>query len=220
MKLLLTSGGVTNASIRSSLETLLDRPVAQCRALVIPTAQWGHPMCGPTSVQGLVAAGDRSKHLSGLGWASVGVLELTALSTIDPQRWVSWVREADVLLVDGGDATYLCHWMRESGLAALLPSLPDTVWVGVSAGSMVMTPRIGNRFVEWPSASDDRTLGVVDFAIFPHLDAFPTNTLAHAERWAAEVGVPAYAIDEETAIRVVDGAVEVVSEGTWQRFEA
>ena len=79
MKLLLTSGGVTNASIRSSLETLLDRPVAQCRALVIPTAQWGHPMCGPTSVQGLVAAGDRSPHLAGLGWASLGVLELTAL---------------------------------------------------------------------------------------------------------------------------------------------
>ncbi len=107
-----------------------------------------------------------------------------------------WVREADALLVDGGDATYLCHWMRESGLADLLPSLPDTVWVGVSAGSMVMTPRIGAYFVEWPSAPDDRTLGVVDFSIFPHLDAFPTNTLADAERWAADIGVPAYAIDE------------------------
>ena len=111
--------------------------------------------------------------LSGLGWASLGVLELTALPTIGAERWVPWVREADVLLVDGGDATYLCHWMRESGLADLLPSLPDTVWVGVSAGSMVMTPRIGAYFVEWPSAPDDRTLGVVDFSIFPHLDALP-----------------------------------------------
>jgi dipeptidase E len=175
-------------------------------------------MCGPTSVQGLVAAGDRSRHLSGLGWASVGVLELTALPTIGAQRWRSWVREADVLLVDGGDATYLCHWMRESGLADLLPSLSDTVWVGVSAGSMVMTPCIGNLFVEWPSAPDDRTLGVVDFSIFPHLDAFPTNTMADAKRWATEIGVPAYAIDEQTAIKVVDGAVEVVSEGTWKKF--
>ena len=85
-----------------------------------------------------------SRHFSGLGWASLGVLELTALPTIGAERWVPWVREADVLLVDGGDATYLCHWMRESGLADLLPSLPDTVWVGVSAGSMVMTPRIGD----------------------------------------------------------------------------
>lgn len=220
MKLLLTSGGVTNASIRSALDDVLGKPVADCHALIIPTAQWGHPMCGPTSVQGVVAAGDRSQYLSGLGWASLGVLELTALPSIGPQRWVPWVREADVLLVDGGDATYLCHWMRASGLAALLPSLPDTVWVGVSAGSMVMTPRIGSLFVEWPSAPDDRTLGAVDFSVFPHLEAFPTNTMAHAERWAAEIGVPAYAIDEQTAIKVVDGIVEVVSEGRWKKFEA
>jgi len=218
VKLLLTSGGVTNASIRSALVRLLGKPVAECSALVVPTAQWGHPMCGPTSVHGLVAADPGSRYLSGLGWASLGVLELTALPTIGAERWVPWVRQADVLLVDGGDATYLCHWVRESGLADLLPSLPATVWVGVSAGSMVMTPRIGASFVEWPSAPDDRTLGVVDFSIFPHLDAFPTNTLAHAQRWAADIGGPAYAIDEQTAITVVDGAVEVVSEGRWTQF--
>jgi dipeptidase E len=220
LKLLLTSGGVTNPSIHSALVQLLGKPIAECSALCVPTAQWGHPMCGPTSVRGFVAAEPKPdwQYLSGLGWASLGVLELTALPTIGAERWVPWVREADVLLVDGGDATYLCHWMRESGLADLLPSLPDKVWVGVSAGSMVMTPRIGAYFVEWPSAPDDRTLGVVDFSIFPHLDAFPTNTLAHAERWAAEVGVPAYAIDEQTAIKVVDGSVEVVSEGQWTKF--
>ena len=120
--------------------------------------------------------------------------------------------------MDGGDATYLYHWMRESGLADLLPSLGDKVWVGVSAGSMVMTPRIGSYFVEWPAAPDDRTLGVVDFSIFPHLEAFPGNSLADAQRWAADIGGPAYAIDEQTAIKVVDGSVEVVSEGKWTRF--
>ena len=124
-------------------------------------------------MRGLLAAEPDFRHLRP-GWKSLGVLELTALPTIGEERWVPWVREADVLLVDGGDATYLCHWMRESGLAALLPSLPDMVWVGVSAGSMVMTPRIGENFVEWPSAPDDRTLGLVDFSIFPHLNAFPT----------------------------------------------
>jgi hypothetical protein len=67
------------------------------------------------TVQGLIAAGPTRQNLSGLGWASLGVLELTALPTIGADRWVSWVREADVLLVDGGGATYLCHWMRESG---------------------------------------------------------------------------------------------------------
>jgi dipeptidase E len=218
MKLLLTSGGVTNPSIHAALERLLGKPVAECHALVVPTAQWGHPMCGPGSVQGLVAAGPVWRDSSGLGWASLGVLELTALPTIGAQRWVPWVRAADVLVVDGGDATYLCHWMRESGPADLLPTLPETVWVGVSAGSMVMTPRIGSYFVEWPSAPDDRTLGVVDFSIFPHLNAFPTNTPADAARWAADIDGPAYAIDEQTAIVVDGGSVEVVSEGQWTRF--
>ena len=175
-------------------------------------------MCGPATVRGFIAAGPGFQYMSGLGWASLGVLELTALPTIGSKRWVPWLREADVLLVDGGDATYLCHWMRESGLADLLPSLPDMVWVGVSAGSMVMTPRIGADFVKWPSAPDDRTLGLVDFSIFPHLYAFPTNTMADAERWAADIGIPAYAIDEQTAIKVVNGIVEVVSEGHWKLF--
>jgi dipeptidase E len=217
MKYLLTSAGIKNTSIHTALVDLLGKPIAESTALCIPTAQWGHPMCGPASVRRFVVD-DTPSTMCNLGWKSVGVLELTALPSIGKERWVPWVLDADVLLVDGGDATYLCHWMRQSGLADLLPSLPDTVWVGVSAGSMVMTPRIGAYFVEWPSAPDDRTLGVVDFSIFPHLDAFPTNTLADAEGWAAAIGVPAYAIDEQTAIKVVDGSVEVVSEGHWKRF--
>jgi dipeptidase E len=218
VRLLLTSGGVTNPSIRAALVELLGKPVEESHALVVPTAQWGHPLCGPASVRDVLAAGPGSRHLAGLGWASVGVLELTALASIGRERWVPWVREADVLLVDGGDATYLHHWVRESGLAELLPSLPETVWVGVSAGSMVMTPRIGDLFVEWPSAPDDRTLGVVGFSIFPHLDAFASNTEDAARRWAADLDVPSYAIDEQTAITVVDDVVEVVSEGRWLRL--
>jgi dipeptidase E len=158
--------------------------------------------------------------MTALPWKSLGVLELTALSSIGAERWVPWVRDADALLVDGGDATYLCHWMRLSGLADLLPSLRETVWVGVSAGSMVLTPRIGADFVNWPSAPDDATLGIADFSIFPHLDGFPDNTLADAERWAADIGGPAYAIDDQTAITVTNSTTEVVSEGRWKLFPA
>jgi len=123
--------------------------------------------------------------------------------------------------VNGGDALYLCHWMRQSGLADLLPSLRETVWVGLSAGSMVMTPRIGEDFVQWtPPAGGDGALGVVDFSIFPHVDHpdLPTNTMAAAEQWAGGLSGRAYAIDDQTAIKVVDGAVEVVSEGQWKLF--
>ena len=151
----------------------------------------------------------------------MGVLELTALPSLGEERWVPWIRDADVLLVNGGDALYLCHWMRQSGLADLLPTLHETVWVGFSAGSMVMTPRIGEDFVGWkPPTGDDRTLGVVNFSIFPHVDhpALPENTMAAAEKWAADISGPAYAIDDETAIKVVDGTVDVVSEGHWKLF--
>ena len=156
-----------------------------------------------------------------LGWKSVGVLELTALPSIDRERWVSWVRETDVLLVNGGDALYLCHWMRRSGLADLLPSLHEMVWVGLSAGSMVMTPRIGEDFVQWnPPTGGDKALGLVEFSICPHL-AHGGSAGEHdgfAERWAAEIEGPAYAIDDDTAIRVVDGTIDVVSEGNWRLF--
>jgi dipeptidase E len=220
MKLLLTSGGVTNDSIRDALVELLGKPIADCTALCIPTAEWGHTSCTPYMARKFVL-GEWPGGLCGLGWKDVGLLELTALPTVGEDRWVPWVREADVLLVDGGDATYLCHWMRESGLADLLPTLTDQVWVGLSAGSMVMTPRIGADFVGWkPPTGGDSALGIVDFSIFPHLDheLLPENTMADAERWAAGIPNPAYAIDDQTAIKVTDGTVEVVSEGHWKLF--
>jgi dipeptidase E len=149
------------------------------------------------------------------------VLELTALPSIDEGRWVPWVKETDVLLVNGGDALYLGHWMKQSGIAELLPSLRETIYVGFSAGSMVLTPRIGEDFVGWkPSTGDDSTLGIVNFSIFPHVDHpdLPENTMAEAERWAASIEGPAYAIDDDTAIKVADGNIEVVSEGHWRLF--
>jgi dipeptidase E len=217
MKLLLTSGGVTNDSIRAALVDLLGKPIEEATALCIPTAQWGHPMCGPESVRRFVTD-DSPATMTGLGWRSVGLLELTALPTLARERWEPWVRDADVLLVEGGDARFLAHWVRSSGLVDLFPSLADTVWVGRSAGSMVLTPRIGESFVQWRPEDGDRTLGVVDFSIFPHVGLFPTNTMAAAEEWAAGLGNPAYALDEQSAV-VVDGdRVEVVSEGEWRQF--
>jgi len=221
MKLLLTSAGIRNASIHDALVGLLGKPIAECAALCIPTAGYGHPMGSPGGAWRFIAGQEPRTPMCELGWKSLGVLELTALSSIGDERWAPWVKEADVLLVNGGDALYLCHWMRQSGLAELLPSLRGTVWVGLSGGSMVMTPRIGSDFVEWrPPTGGDSTLGVVDFSIFPHVDHpdLPENTMAAAERWAAEIQGPAYAIDDETAIRVVDGAADVVSEGHWRLF--
>lgn len=220
MKLLLTSAGVKNQSIRNALVELLGKPIAESAGLAIPTAAYGHPAVSPELAMRFIT-GQASTPMCELGWNSVGILELTALPSLDEDRWKTWVLDADVLLVNGGDALYLCHWMRQSGLADFLSSLSEKVWVGLSAGSMVMTPRIGDEFVQWtPPEGDDTALGVVDFSIFPHIDHvdLPENTMADAERWAAGIGGSAYAIDDETAIRVVDGAVDVVSEGHWKLF--
>jgi dipeptidase E len=222
MNLLLTSAGIKNATIHDALVGLLGKPITEASALCIPTAMYGHPWVGPGEKAWQFISGQEPMcPMCELGWKSLGVLELTALPSIDEERWVPLVRETDVLLVAGGDAMYLCHWMRESGLADLLPSLRETVWVGLSGGSMAMTPRIGEAFVGWePPGGGDTALGIVDFSIFPHVDheALPDNSLANAGKWAAGISGPAYAIDDETAIKVTDGAVDVVSEGRWQLF--
>jgi dipeptidase E len=220
MKLLLTSAGIKNASIHKALLDLLGKPVAECRALCIPTASYALPN-GPAMAWNFISGQEPSCPMCELGWQSLGVLELTALPSLDKKLWVPMVQETDVLLVNGGDPLYLSYWMRQSGLADLLPSLHKTVWVGLSAGSMIMAPHIGEDFVGWkPPTGGDETLGLVDFAMFPHLDheELPDNTLANAEKWAASMTAPAYAIDDQTAIKVVDGVVEVITEGHWKLF--
>ena len=218
MKLLLTSAGITNPSIHAALLDLLGKPIDACDALCIPTASYGHPMAGPPRAWNFVAGAEPRCPMTELGWKSVGLLELTALPSLPRDRWLAWVEETDVLLVNGGDALYLAHWMRESSLADLLPSL-GAVWVGLSGGSMVMTPRIGADFKNWdPPGGGDEALGIVDFAIGPHLapDGEPGNSMAELEAWAATMDVPCYAVDDQTAFVWVDGEMEIVSEGTWR----
>ena len=226
MKLLLTSGGIKNASIRAALVELLGKPIAESTALFIPTGIYPFP--GGAGMAWNAVAGNSPSPLGDLGWTSIGLLELTALPTIKRDSWVPMLRETDALLVFGGDVLYLRHWMRVSGLADLLPSLGETVYVGLSAGSIVVTPyncdaEFNLQFV--PEGSDrgenaSAGLGLVDFGLRVHLDregeAFEDSTLAEVEKWAAGIPAPTYAIDDETALKVTDGTVEVVSEGNWK----
>jgi dipeptidase E len=221
MKFLLTSHGIANTTILNALVDLLGKPIAESSALCIPTGVRPFPG-GPSHVFGFIT-GTVGGPMCALGWKSLGVLELTALPSIKKEHWVPAVQEVDALLVWGGSPLYLCYWMRQSGLADLLPSLrPEAVYVGTSGGAMVATPDFGGKTYDdsKPLTGSDNALGLVDFSVFPHLERedMPDTSLANVERWAAGLAVPAYAIDDETAITVVDGAVEVVSEGRWKRF--
>ena len=219
MKFLLTSTGIINTTIHNALVDLLGKPIAESSALCIPTGVQPFPG-GPSHVYRFIT-GSAPSHICRLGWKSLGVLELTALPSIREEIWAAEVQEVDALLVWGGSPLYLCYWMRQSGLADLLPSLrPETVYVGTSGGAMVATPDFGGATYDdsEPLTGSDEALGLVDFSVFPHLERedMPDTTLANIEKWAAGISVPAYAIDDETAITVSDGTVEVVSEGHWK----
>jgi dipeptidase E len=243
VKALLTSGGIKNSSIHDALVDLLGKPIAESNALFIPTAIYPFP--GGPGMAWRAICGKGPSPLADLGWKSLGVLELTALPHIEEDAWVPTVRDADALLVWGGDPLFLADWMRRSGLADLLPTLrSEAVYVGVSAGSIVAAPTFVETYLEPPRGNDgplkseevvfatpqgdvDRLLvagqgtGLVDFAVIPHLE-HPDHadaSLDNAEKWAARIPVPTYAIDDNTAISVVDGTVQVVSEGQWQLFQ-
>jgi dipeptidase E len=242
MRILLTSAGIKNASISDALVDLLGKPIAESSALIIPTAIYPFP--GGAGMAWRAICGLASSPLCGLGWKSLGVLELTALPSIDDEAWIPTVQETDALLVYGGDPLYLSHWMRQSGLVDLAPSLRrEMVYVGVSAGSMAASATFGETYPDPPRgggealASEDMVfatpqgevsrilvtahgMGLVNFALIPHLDHedHPDASLANAEKWAARIPAPTYAIDDQTAIKVMDGVVEVVSEGHWKLF--
>lgn len=231
MKLLLTSIGIANDSIRQALVDLLGKPVEECRAVQISTALYAMPS-GPQDAYEMV------KYYGEMGWGELGTLELTALPTIEEDHWIPFVESADALLVSGGNTGYLSYWMEQSGFAERLPALlENTVYVGISAGSTMMTPgqnhdpeRLARDGVFYDDEYDEAAprnagsawgLGLVDFAIRPHLNAdyFPMATMAMMERAATKLDYPLYAIDDATAIKVVDGEVEVITEGEWRLFE-
>ncbi len=219
MNALLTSAGIKNPSIHTALVDLLDKPIAEASALCIPTAIYPFSV-GPSMAYRFLT-GTTANPMCELGWKSLGVLELTALPSISKEVWTTAVQEADALLVFGGDVHYLSRWMRESGLADLLPTLPGTLYVGISAGSMVTAPIFGETYddPEKPFVIE-QGLGLVDFALLPHLDHqhHPESSSEKVARMAAEVPVPTYGIDDQTAIKVRDGVVEVISEGHWKLF--
>ncbi len=171
-----------------------------------------------------------------------GSAEFSVLPSIDEECWVPAVQETDALLVWGGDPVFLSYWMRRSGLADVLPSLPsETVYLGVSAGSIAATSTFAETYREPRRGSGEalstedivfdtpdgelrmilvkaQGVGLVDFAIIPHVDHADPQDMAIAEQWAARIPAPTYAIDDQTAIKVTDGNVEVVSEGHWKLF--
>jgi dipeptidase E len=230
VKLLLTSNGITNQSIRRALESLMDKAVGQARVVLVPTAIYAMPDGG------IYAWQDLQEHAK-LGWKIVSILELTAIPSMDRQHWMPLLEEADAIMIGGGNTPYLSFWLQQSGLADELPRLLKTrVYIGISAGSMVATKEI---YVNQATLSrgiydddqygdsaprgsgSDKTLHLVDFTLRPHLNAdyFDHVTMKDMEQQAALTDVPLYAIDDMSAVMVRGDKATVISEGSWRLFK-
>lgn len=242
MKLLLTSSGINNKSIHDALVDLLSKPIAEANALFVPTGVY--PFQYGQRYAWNPIAGEAASRMCRLGWKSMGILELSVLPSIDRKKWLPALAEADALLVWGGDPLFLSYWMQKSGLADLLRSLSDKlVYVGVSAGSIVAASIFAETYGEdracagspltseeivFSSAQGETPLtiftangmGLTNFAVIPHFEHKDhlEASLANVEKWTSRLSVPVYAIDDETALKVKDGSVEVVSEGQWKLF--
>ena len=242
MKLLLTSSGISNKSIHTALVELLGKPIAEATALFVPTGVY--PFKGGQYYAWNPVGGDAAPRMCQLGWKSIGILELSVLPSIARDQWLPTLAEADALLVWGGDPLFISYWMQQSGLTDFLPSLPDDlVYVGVSAGSIAVASLFAETYsaerscagspltseeIVFSSAKGEVSgtlvtangMGLTKFAVIPHFqnkDHF-AGSLTNAEKWASKLPVPVYAIDDETAIKVKDGSVEIVSEGQWKLF--
>jgi len=237
MKLLLTSSGISNPSIQSALTSLLGKPIEESNALFVPTGM--HPFSGGPQYIWKAMTSELGSAMCKLGWKSLGILELTMLPAIQKEVWVKAIEETDALLVWGGDPLFLSYWLKASGLAEVLRSLDHLVYVGVSAGGIATSTLFGEAYGTLPNTIAQplttQTLqfdtfespfitaegaGFVDFTIIPHYnnekhrDACGVN----AATWAAMLPVPVYAIGEQTAIKVVDHTIEIISEGEWKVF--
>lgn len=219
MKLLLTSAGITNPSIRAALLELLGKPIEVCTALVISTASY--PLRhGPQLAWNFIAGAEPRTPMAELGWTSVGVVELTALPSIARTVWLPAFEEAHVLLVNGGDTIYLDRWMRESGLAELLPTL-DIVYVGLSAGSLVMSQSVADDFASWT-----RPIGAKGWASSTSRSSRTSTTpicrITHGRRGAVGGAPDRVRLRDRRRDRDQGGrwVAEVISEGQWRLFES
>ena len=206
-----------NASIAKALLELTGKPFSECSMAFVPTAS-------------NVSRGDKDwvikdlRIAQELGFKSVDIVDISALPK---DLWFPGFDVADVLLFEGGNEFHLMDWIKKSGLKELLPEMLKTkVFVGISAGSIVtgkslgmsMSERLYSEKVE--PYTDDEGLGYADFLVRPHLNSphFPGMTLAVLDEVAKEQPETFYAIDDQTAIKVVDQKVEVISEGVWKKY--
>ncbi len=218
MKLLLTSAGLTNQTIVKALDELVGKPLDQLKIAFIPTAANLEEGDSGWLIDDL-------RRLSFLKFKEIDIVDISALPK---EIWLKRLKKTNILFVEGGNTYHLIHWFNKSGLSKVLPELLKTkIYIGVSAGTMVVTPSVLNAKSEKPPVLDfdkeikDEGLSLVNFMIEPHINSvwFPESNFVNLEKRSKEYKYPIYGIDDNTAIKIDGNTVEIASEGKWKLFK-
>ena len=217
MKLLLTSGGITNKSIAKVLFDLVGKKPEDTSLVFVPTASNVEKGNKDWLIDDLI-------NLKNLNLKEIDIADISA---IDKKLWLPRMEDADVLFFEGGNSYHLMEWMNRSGLTEILPELLKTkVYVGLSAGSMVTgkdLALIQSQILygeDWERKEDMAGLNFVDFYFFPHLNS-PHFNLRKEEiirEAVKDMKEKVYAMDDQSALKIVDGKVEIISEGKYLIF--
>lgn len=217
MKLLLTSSGITNRTIEKALLGLLGKPYEKSSLAFIPTAA-------------NIEEGDKNwlvNDMNNFRVLGFNIFDVVDISAVSEKIWKPALERADIIVFGGGNVAYLSKWLRKAGLDKLLPELLKTkIYVGISAGSMVTAKTVSLssasilNYEKSGGLKTNRGLNLVDFEIWPHLNSkwFPKVRVPFLQKISPKIPQTFYAIDDDTAIQVVDGKIKVVSKGVWKKF--
>ncbi len=216
MKLLLTSNGFSNPAIADTLFRLVGKKPEDTSLAFIPTASNIDMGNKDWVIEDLI-------NIKQQNFSSISIVDISAVSE---DIWRPQLEEADILFFEGGNTYHLMRWITESGLVRLLPDmLKSKVYVGLSAGSMVTAPDLNlhlSKVIYGEGMERDSMpgLGLVDFYFLPHLNNphFSARIEANLEQAMKEVTKKTYVLDDQSALKVVDGVVEYVGGGTYLEF--
>jgi dipeptidase E len=206
---------------------MLDKPTEQANIVFVPTG--ADPVRG-----GKTWLVDDISRAHSMGWKNFEIMNIAVTASWNKELWMPVFENADVIMFCGGHAQYLSYWLEQSGLMTQLPKmLEGKVYVGISAGSMVATSSLATSSHQLsidygngkdrdtrqapPEQSSDQTLGLVDFLFRPHYNSphFPLIRQDLMRKVAADQKRPLYVADDDTAICVIDGKIDVITEGEY-----
>lgn len=207
MKLLLTSAGLYNETLRKTFLNLLNKNPKEVKLAFISTAS--------NMEKNKSYVEEDLENLKKTGIEKIEDVDISKMG--DKKRWLVILREADIIWVEGGNTFYLLYWFKKSSLDKEFKNiLENKLYVGVSAGSILPGPSI--EAAGWEPGGDKNIinlqdlagLNLVSFAVIPHFEESQRKRL---KQHIKSVSYPIYVLDNNMAVIVDEEKISLVGEG-------